>query len=255
MTTLRPGYFLAIGGAILLAACSSYSDAPAGATLTIRASVSASNSLNASIAQPSRLLFGGGNTRAGDIVGDPASIDIGMYALYISQNGDCSNATLVQDHGTQATVVDFMQNPVLFTGSPAAGSYACIGVKLSDVISFTPKTSFGYCDSTQTYAIDIYRSDNTDPNDSSTYWRDIDLNAIAAHGTDAAPVDDHVLLLFTRDTAAALARGFNSGQTLQLGASLVVPGTQTFVWGGSGTVLSDSISTSCGLNPGSPTFE
>ncbi len=254
MTTLRVGCLL--GLAALASACSSSSsNSPLVTTLTIRAATTSGGSLNASMALPSALLRAAGNTRPGDILGDPASINVGMYALYISPNGDCSNATLVETYGTQAIVKDFVQNPVLFTGSPAAGSYACIGVKISDVIAFTSKTTFGFCDSTQTYEASIYNLDNTSLSDTSTYFRDINLNVITPLGTHAAPVAEPVLLLFTRDTTAAIARGFNSGQTLQLGAPLVVPGTDTFIWAGAGTVVSDSISTSCGLNPGQPTFE
>jgi hypothetical protein len=254
MTTLRAGCLL--GFAALAAACNSSSNSPIVTTLTIRAATTSSGSSGASRALPSPLLRAAGNSlRPGDIVGDPASIDIGMYAFYISPNGDCSNATLVQDLGTQAVVEDFVENPVLFTGSPAAGSYACIGVKMSDVIAFTPKTTFGFCDSAQTFQASIYNVDNTNPADSSTFFRDIALTPIAPLGTNAAPVAEPVLLLFTRDTTAAIARGFNSGQTLQLGAPLVVPGTETFIWAGSGTVVSDSISATCDLNPGQPTFE
>jgi len=106
-----------------------------------------------------------------------------------------------------------------------------------------------------TYKQSIYRTDNTDSTDTTTYWRDINLHLITPQGTNANPVAVPVLILFSRDSAAALQRGFNKGQTLSLGASLVVPGTQTFVWGGTGTVVSDSSQAACGLNPGRPTFQ
>lgn len=254
MNANHTGRMLGIAVVTLAVACSSNGTSPRSTSLTIKGGVS-TNASTSSVRFAAGTRAHGGQSGPGVLTGDPAALPIGMYALYISPNPDCSNYTLVEDYGTQAAVKDFLQNPTLFSGSPAAGSYSCVGVKLSDVITFRPKSTFGFCDSTVTYKQDIYRADNVSSTDSSTYWRDIDMHAIAAHGTDAVPVDDHVLILFTRDTAAALHRGFNSGQTIQLGASLVVPGSQKFIWGGAGTVLSDSSSASCGINPGQPTFE
>ncbi len=252
MSPIRTGRTLSLALAMLsLAACTSTTTP--SASLTIRGKIAASGAGASRV--PGAVIRTSGNQQSGPgiLTGDPGSLLIGMYALYISANADCSNYTLVQDYGTTAAVKDFIQNPTLFSGSPAAGSYACVGVKMSDVIGFKSKTTFGSCDSTVTYNQDIYRSDNAQ--DSTSYWRDINLNRITPHGTDSAPVDDHVLILFTRDTSAAIARGFSTNQTIQLGSSLVVPGSQTFVWGGAGTVLSDSTSASCGVNPGRPSFQ
>jgi hypothetical protein len=197
----------------------------------------------------------GNQSGPGILTGDPASLAVGMYALYISTNGDCSNPTLVQNYGSQPSVKDMVQTPILFTGSPAGGTYSCIGIQMSDVLNFAPATTFGYCDSSTTYAASIYNTNNTTLGDTSTYFRDINLNPITPLGTSANPVAEPVVILFTRDTTAAIARGFNSGQTIYLGASLVVPGSTTFVWGGSGTVGSDSSAQVCYINPGRPSFE
>jgi hypothetical protein len=184
-------------------------------------------------------------------VGDPASVTMGLYALWISPNPDCSSPVLVQDHGAAGLAKDLVQSPVLFAGNPPAGSFSCIVLKASDVISFAPATSFPGCVQGTTYTQDIYRTDNTD---STNLWRDVDLNPIAAHGTDSLPVDDHVTLILTRDTSAAISRGFSRNQTLTLGADLVVPSQSSFVWGGQGTV--EAINGQlCGLEPGRPTFE
>ena len=51
----------------------------------------------------------------------------------------------MQDYGATAEVKDFVSAPVLFTGSPAAGSYHCVAMKMSDVISVVPSSSFGDC--------------------------------------------------------------------------------------------------------------
>jgi hypothetical protein len=180
------------------------------------------------------------------LTGDPGALRIGVYALYISPNADCSSPLLVQDYGATAAVKDFVSNPVLFTGSPASGSYQCVAIKMSDVIRVQPATSFSVCDSTVEYAGDIYRAGETD-------WKDVDLNPIIGSGSDSLPVDDHVTIILTRDTLAAQARGFSTNQTLTLGADLVVPSQTTFYWNGQGTVT--DAGGQCGVNPGQPSFQ
>ena len=49
-------------------------------------------------------------------------------------------------------------NPVLFTGTPAAGSYRCVAIKMSDVIRMMPAASFGTCVGGTEYSGDIYRA-------------------------------------------------------------------------------------------------
>lgn len=178
--------------------------------------------------------------------GDPASLLIGMYAFYISPNADCSAAVLVQDYGATASVKDFVNHPTLFTGSPDPGSYQCVAIKMSDVITVVPGTTFGNCHAGVQYPGDIYRDGETD-------WKDIDLNPITGTGTDSAPADDHVLLVMTRDTTAAIARGFSSNQVIDLGSDLIAPGHSTFYWHGEGTVV--DAGGQCGVDPGHPSFE
>lgn len=192
------------------------------------------------------LLRAAGGPRSAALTGDPGALRIGVYALYISPNDDCSGAVLVQDYGAAPSVKDFVSNPVLFTGSPASGSYRCVAIKMSDVIRVQPATTFGTCDSTVEYAGDIYRSGESD-------WKDVDLNPIVGTGSDSVPADDRVTILLTRDTAAALGRGFSPHQTLPLGSDLVVPSQSTFYWNGQGTV-SDA-GGACGVNPGRPSFQ
>jgi hypothetical protein len=178
--------------------------------------------------------------------GDPAALRIGVYALYISPNADCSSPVLVQDYGATPHLTDFVGNPVLFTGSPAAGAYQCVAVKMSDVIRVVPDTTFGVCVAGTEYAGDIYREGQSD-------WKDVDLNSIVGTGTDSMPADDRVTLIMTRDTAAAQARGFSTNQVLTLSSDLVVPAQSTFYWNGQGTVTDDG--GQCGVNPGHPSFQ
>lgn len=171
-----------------------------------------------------------------------------MYALYVSHNADCSDYTTVADHGTTADYKDFASNPTLFEGSPEDGTYSCVALRMSDVIRFSPATSFGTCVAGTEYQQDIYRSDSDD-----TRWKDIDLNEVVGTGSDEAPVDDHVTLVMTTDTTAAIARGFSPNQIVALGSPLVAPGSNTFYWGAEGSV-STADGRPCGLEKGRPAF-
>ncbi len=75
--------------ALLLAACNGESAAP-GTELTVLGSASA---------PPSAISARGFHQLSDPLTGDPASLSLGMYALYISANADCSAPELVQDYG------------------------------------------------------------------------------------------------------------------------------------------------------------
>jgi len=179
--------------------------------------------------------------------GDPSAVRIGMYALWISSNGDCSSPTLVQDYGDAGEVKDLVQNPVLFSAEAAAATYECVIIRMSDVVGFESASSFGTCEANVAYEQDIYREGQTD-------WKDADLNPIIGTGTDSVPSNDHVALVMTTDTTAAIARGFSSNQVIALASPLVVPGQSTFYWNGQGSVTSEP-GYPCGLQPGAPAFE
>jgi hypothetical protein len=234
----------ALAGVLALASgCSDGTQAPAE-TLTIHGSGSAAPALatgaTAAMVRTSAAAF----SQTG-LSGDPASMSVGMYALYISANEDCSEPTLVADYGATAQLKDFMQSPVLFTGSPAAGTYKCVILKMSDVIGMVPATSFGACVAGTFYAGDIYRDGETD-------WKDADLNPIIGSGTDEAPIDDHVAIFLTGNPAAVEARGASEHQVVLLHSDLIVPGQSTFYWNAEGSVTEDG--GACGIQPGQPEF-
>lgn len=179
--------------------------------------------------------------------GDPSSIRVGVHTLWISQNADCSVPQLVQDHGPSAVQADLMVNPVLFSGSPANGTYACLLIKMSDVVQFRSASTFGTCQPDVDYRQDIYRDGESD-------WKDANLNPIIGHGTDGLPVDDQVTIVLTTSPQSAVARGFSQNQVLPLQNPLSVPAASTFYWNGQGTVTSLD-GRPCGLEPGRPTFQ
>jgi hypothetical protein len=234
---------LLAAGVVVLSACGDSSIGPAGSpTLTIKGSSSMPPSmsragLSFSVASDSTAL-----------TGDPSSISLGMYALYVSTNADCSNYTTLVDHGTAVDYKDFATNPTLFEASPTDGTYNCVALRMSDVIRFQPATTFGTCVAGTEYQQDIYRSDSDD-----NPWKDMDLNDIIGTGSDSLPVDDHVTVIMTTDTAAAVARGFSMNQIVPLASGLVVPGSSTFYWGAQGSV-STGDGRPCGLEKGTPAF-
>lgn len=178
--------------------------------------------------------------------GSAGSLTLKLYALYVSNSGDCSNPVLAQDLGASGLDFDFMQHPVLFEATPADGSYPCVMFKMSDVVKVSPAATFGACVAGTVYAGDIYRDGESD-------WKDVNLNTIVGHGTDELAVDDHVTLFMTRDTSAAMARGISRHQTLPLGAALLVPGQSTFRMDASQAVA--SWGSGCGAEPPSVSFQ
>lgn len=174
----------------------------------------------------------------GSTMGGAASFTITLYSLYVSTSRDCSSPVLVQDLGAAGVDKDFMTNPVLFEGTPAAATYPCVMLKMSDVLRMKPESTFGGCTLGTEYTGDIYRTGDSG-------WVDINLNPVVATGTDSVPSNDHVTIFITRDTSAALARGINRGQLVPLLSSLVVPGQLTFHVDASQAVATDGVR--CGM--------
>ena len=239
---IRPSRFAqwVLAAAVLLVACAAPS-APNLNTLTVRGAVGGPAAVSAAlVASPS------GMDSAPILTGAPSSITIRMYALWISQQADCSAPALVQTYGEGGQDKDFVESPVLFSGTPADGTYPCVILKMSDVLRMKPATSFGTCVAGTEYSGDIYRDGESD-------WKDVDLNPIVGHGTDEAPVDDHVTVFLARDTAAVLARGVSTNQLVQLGSDLIVPGQSTFYLDAHEAVQTDG--TNCGLEPPYVSFQ
>ncbi|MES2305674.1 MAG: hypothetical protein V4558_09205 [Gemmatimonadota bacterium] len=196
---------------------------------------------------PALVVYGAGSAAAASLLNDPgqnltfgpaSSLTMKLYALHISANADCSNPVLVQDLGAAGVDKDFMTNPVLFTATPASGTYQCVMFTMSDVLKMKPGTSFGGCVAGTEYAGDIYREGEND-------WVDVNGNSITGTGTDEVPVDSHVTIFFTRNVAAAQARGISENQLVELQSSLVVPGQSTFRMDASHAVATDGVQ--CGI--------
>ena len=232
-----------------LAACSQDSTGPGTPSFTVKGSSSAPPSgvtnrlVHMSLLSSASPRF---DQSGGTVVGDPSKVAIGMYAFYLSQNEDCSAPVAMTDNGDTPVVKDFAQNPVLFTGSPAAGTYKCVILRISDAMHFESASAGGGCAQHTDYPMDIYRAPDTD-------WKDINDEFIVGTGTDASPADDKVYLFASTNPDALLTRGISPNQTLSLTSALTVPGTATFYWNATNTIDTDG--TVCGMEPPQLSFQ
>jgi hypothetical protein len=226
----------AVAGALTLTftACSN-STAPAGSSLVVYGTADAAAAYTSTSVAASHDDMGPEWEH-----GAAGSLTIRLYALYISPNADCSAPVLVQQLGSAGEDKDFIQNPVLFEGTPPSGTYPCVMFRMSDVLRMKPASTFGACVTGAEYSGDIYRDGETD-------WKDPFLNPIIGSGTDEVPVDDRVTIFMTRNPEAAMARGISSNQLVPLISDLIVPGQSAINLDASQSVVTNGVE--CGLNP------
>ncbi len=226
----------ALGGvlAVALAACGGGSDSPppAGPSLTVKGSASRT----ATAAAPSwyQRLFAwlaprSAHAQAGP-TGSPTSMKLRFYSLQISQNADCSGPYTVVQTFDPPREVNLFDNPTLFEGSPAAGTYRCLIFEADDLLKIVPdavaRAAFPQCRTLppgSEYTTDLYRAPDND-------FRRPDGSVITAAGTRAAPVANRVFFFATTNPGAATGRsnGPSPNQTVPLASPLVVPGQTTF---------------------------
>ncbi|MBT8488213.1 MAG: hypothetical protein KJO65_05205, partial [Gemmatimonadetes bacterium] len=131
-----------------------------------------------------------GPALAGGGSADPTSFIIGFYRFYLAENADCSSPVLLEDHGATPENHDLLTNPTLFTVSGTPGTYNCIVMRISDVLTFTSGETFGPCVAGTTYMTDTYRDGEDD-------WLDVSGSSIVGSGEDSAPVDNQVDVFFS----------------------------------------------------------
>ncbi len=158
--------------------------------------------------------------------GSPTELTMQIYAIWISANTDCSSPVLVQDYGSTPVSKDMVANPVLFTGSPASGTYQCLIIKIRDTFSFKPDTTAesnvpgGVCEAGVAHEMDIYR--DGEPDDGQ--WTDLDGIAIDGTGSMTTAGNDTVYIFASTDSTAVTTRY----PAIALSSALVVPGATTF---------------------------
>jgi len=116
--------------------------------------------------------------------GNPTSLKVGLYAVWLSKNTDCSDPILVKEY-TNAVVKDFVQNPTVLSGNIEDGEYKCMAVKMVDVIEFIADedgcNEFSTCYAGVTNKMDLNRDD-------SATFIDINGNEVEGAGTLLVPV-------------------------------------------------------------------
>jgi hypothetical protein len=180
-------------------------------------------------------------------IGPPSTWSVGFYGVSLSRNADCSGPFVTAfDSGGPARVVDMVTDPELFraTGLPV-GTYPCVAFRISDVMEFQSANAGMVCTPGTTYRGDVYRAGGEDQP-----FRDLDLSVIPATGSEASPSDDRIIILFTTDPGAAIARGFAPNQVVQLTTPLQIPDRVTFSWDASNAVDDDGAG--CRLEPDAP---
>lgn len=177
------------------------------------------------------------------IVGDVSKMNIKVYELWLSAKADCSDAEQVVDYGSEGENKDFTAGDVLFSASPADGTYKCLMMRMSDIIDFESEEAGSICETDTEYTMDIFRDET---------WKNADGTDLEGSGTDEDPVDNKPFTILTTDMDAALGEGFHENQTVELSEGLVVPGNATFYFSGVNSVVEEG--DSCRMSPSSVGF-
>ena len=108
-------------------------------------------------------IMGGGSAPSGNLqvksqksqamTTSATSLELKVYKIGLSTNGDCSNPEVFDLGGTY---VDFMNTPNLGQGEISAANYKCVIIEMSDQIKFTPTANVGTnCTSGTEYTQDV----------------------------------------------------------------------------------------------------
>ena len=217
-----PLAFVSILSLLTLGACGSDDGGPSEPTLgdlVVEARSAASFAASPLATAPVGLQGAGPEAAPVDVT----RYDVTFYRFYLAQDADCTSPVLLEDYGSSPLTVDLLTDPTLFEVTGTPGTYECIVMRISDVFTFVPETTDGPCVAGTTYTVDTYYDGETD-------FLDVDGSPVTGRGSDAAPVDDRVDILFSTDPAAVAARGYSTNQIVPLDAGAVIPGTATFVY-------------------------
>jgi len=187
---------------------------------------------------------------------DPASLVMNVYTAWISPSQDCSSPLLVFDSGGAPKPFDMLKAPTLGGGNPPDGTYPCLILKMSSVVTVVPATTEGSCIAGQAFSHSICRADNggvTTPIVAGNFVTD---KACVGAGTDDPPTDNKVFLYLSTGSTLVKGSAFQRPTIptngIMLGAPFVVNGASagTFVVSGAGAV--NGSGARCKMN--TPTF-
>lgn len=174
-------------------------------------------------------------------VGDASAVNMKIYKMWVSPNTDCSDATLVYSEANPS-YQNMIDNPTLGTGAIANGTYPCIAIKMSDVITGRPNytSTSGNCTPTTDIVIDVFRSPSasTCPDDTTA----------SGSGSDAVPAQDSPCL-FMSTAGSDSNEGWRADSPFPLNGAFVVSGAVagTFVADFRGKI--EDAFGECGIQP------
>jgi hypothetical protein len=236
----------AVFASVLLSACGG------DATFVMKSAIKASRLTNLadSLGYP-RSLTGG----------TPTSFTAKFYAAYLTTSAACTAPFVeIADYRTAGQSFDIVASPTVFEASPAAGTYNCLIMELSDVFTFRPdataQAANAACSTSSDKSFDIHRATETD-------WKTKDGQAIVGAGTvpapaeSTSPVSGVTIFVSTDPTQVS---GPSTNQTLTLGAPLTVTDTTTTLTmyndiTGKISVNTDNSTDYCWMEPGLITLE
>ncbi len=190
--------------------------------------------------------------------GDPASLRVKVYGVYVSTSPQCTNPIKVFLNST-GDYVDLLQNPDLGGGDTPDGTYQCVIIKMSDVIKHTPKVTDSTCVAGMEYSGEVCRGGSD--GDLATNLDGSTINC-TGDGTSAGAGDDTLFMFMTTDPSAStgnhafeLPLAAGDGKGIKLGAPLVISSTTKakFVVDATGGVVAGG--GDCGINPPKFRFE
>ena len=199
---------------------------------------------------------------------DPSSALVTVYGVAISKNTDCSNASVI-GYNSAGTVLDFTKGPsITNAGIVDPGTYPCVILYMSNVITFVPAASVGTaCVAGTTYSRAVCAGINCQftsatPNASNVLVYGGLQTPLASSSQDTGNPDKVLLFLSTASTGTGsnnnipfqqpTAANWNNG--LNLSSPFVVAdagGAGTFVVNFNGQIK-DAGGGVCDL--GAPTF-
>lgn len=175
--------------------------------------------------------------------GDASEVNMKIYKMWVSPNTDCSEAVLVFDESNPSSV-NMVSNPTLGSATVANGTYPCIAIKMSDLITGKPNytSDGGNCTPSTNISIDVFRVDNSATSTCP------DGTVITGTGTSGAGAQDNPCL-FMSTTGNTSNTGWIASSPFPLSGAFVVSSDRvgTFVADFTGQILDEG--TSCGIDP------
>lgn len=218
-------FILGVSGILFVSACGTTTTP----TLVVKGATSA-----ARFAMPNAAEFFGFRPTT---AGSPTVFNLKLYAAYLTTSAACTAPFVeVANNGTTGTSYDMVAAPTILSASPAAGTYNCFILRMSDTMTFRPDATATAafptsCPTGVDATFDIYRAGET------PLWKDKDGNDIAATGTESAPAESSTVVsgatvpgvtIFASTTPASVtAGGVSTNQVLTLAAAVTVTAATT----------------------------